>query len=473
MFHIVSRPGPPPTSCRTCRKRRKRCDMSKPSCNSCLKGGYECLGYDYDHPRLKIHRSHSDNALINISADESIPKSPDYLATELPNTWQDTTDMRGDHGLTRSILGATLLYRAGGCKPTPAMGDDSIEGSSGDFDRSWPQDQSQSVTYSASLTRHSASAIPLSSEGQKVRNTEDDLIEEIGAVFRSIPASIDAMQTVREYHFARVAREYAFQAHNLWFLSPLPKIRDYIASETIGKRTLRAMYVGATAFQLLSQDPQSSSPIIKRHIDWIDGYGQKLATNVRRNCSPSDMLDYFNAHLELVLLKLTIQHTISAYTLLRTALPNFLLLATADPDLLTEESNGSLTISFDRALRSPRDELARFIGSDAMLSFLFSVPPLAEYAYDSAYDHDQFEWVHGLSISLLQIISQVNSWRAGSKVCIDDWQTLEQRALAWRSPYDTSDVPFVPESATSEMAAVREGWRHVVLIYIYMGVDRV
>ncbi|GAB1520627.1 hypothetical protein RhiTH_003709 [Rhizoctonia solani] len=228
------------------------------------------------------------------------------------------------------------------------------------------------------------------------------------------------------------------------------------------------MYVGATTFQLLSQDSQNSSAKIKRHVDWIDGYGQKLATDVRRSCPPSDMLDYFNVHLELVLLKFTILDIISAYNLLRTALPKFLLLATADPDLLTEESNGSLAISFARALRSPRNELGRFVGSDAMLSFLFSVPPLAEYAYESACDHDQFEWVHGLSISLFQIISQVNSWRARSKVPIDDWQTLEQRTLAWRLPYHTSNVPFVPESATSEMAAVREGWRHVVLIYIYM-----
>ncbi|KAF8686907.1 hypothetical protein RHS03_10041, partial [Rhizoctonia solani] len=451
-------------------RRRKKCDMSKPSCNSCLKGGYECLGYDYDHPRLKIHRSHSDTALINISADKSIPKSPDHLATELPNTSQDTTDMRGDHGLTRSILGAALRYRAGSHKPTPAMDDDSIEGSSGDFDRSWPQDQSQSVTYSASLTRHSTSAIPPSSEGQKVRNTEDDLIEEIGAVFRSIPSSIDAMQTVREYHFARVAREYAFQAHNLWFLSPLPKIRDSIVNQMRGRRTVHVMYFGATTIQLLSQDPHNSSAIIKRHARWIDGYGQKLATDVRRNSSLSDILDCFNAYLELihVLVNHVILDGISAYTLLRIALPRFLSLVTAEPSLLIDQPNGSLAISFIRTLCSPRHELARFVGNNVALSFLFGVPPLAEYAYESACDHDQFEWLHGVSISLFQIISQVNSWRAGSKVFLEDWQTLEQRTLAWRSPYDTSDVPFVPESGSSEMAAVREGWRYVVLIYIYM-----
>ncbi|KAF8700521.1 hypothetical protein RHS03_06651, partial [Rhizoctonia solani] len=397
-------------------------------------------------------------------------KPSDCLTTGLPNNSQDTTDARRDHVLTCSILGAALRYRARGSEPTPATDNSLAEGSLRDFNRSWPQDQSQSVTYSVPSTHQPAFARLSSSEAPRARNAEDTLIEEIGAVCQSIPPSIYDMQTVREDHFARIAREYAFQALSLWFLSPLPKIRDSIASQTIGRRTVRAMYFEATTFQLLSQDLQNGSATIKKLVDWIDRYGQKLATDFRRNSSPSDMIDCFNAHLELVLLKFVMLDGISAYTLQRTALPMFLSLVTAEPSLLVDQPNGSLAVSFVNTLCSPRHELARFVGNDVILPFLLGVPPLAEYAYDSTCGHDQFEWVHGVPIPLLQIISQVNSWRARSKILIDDWQTLEQRALAWRSPYDTSDVPFVPESATSEMAAVREGWRHVVLIYIYMGI---
>ncbi|CAE6405526.1 unnamed protein product [Rhizoctonia solani] len=393
MFHIASLPGPPPSSCRTCRKRRKKCDQSKPSCNSCLKGGYECLGYDYNHPRVKIHRDHSDASPITILVDESIPKPSDCLTTGLPNNSQDTTDARRDHVLTRSILGAALRYRARGSEPTPATDNSLAEGSLRDFNRSWPQDQSRSVTYSVPSTHQPAFARSSSSEAPRARNAEDTLIEEIGAICQSIPPSIYDMQTVREDHFARVAREYAFQALSLWFLSPLPKIRDSIASQTIGRRTVRAMYFEATTFQLLSQDLQNGSATIKKLVDWIDRYGQKLATDFRRNSSPSDMIDCFNAHLELVLLKFMMLDGISAYTLQRTALPMFLSLVTAEPSLLVDQPNGSLAVSFVNTLRSPRHELARFVCNDVILPFLLGVPPLAEYAYDSTCGHDQFEWV--------------------------------------------------------------------------------
>ncbi|KAF8749497.1 hypothetical protein RHS01_10029 [Rhizoctonia solani] len=125
------------------------------------------------------------------------------------------------------------------------------------------------------------------------------------------------------------------------------------------------------------------------------------------------MLDRFRAHLEVNV------DGVSAYTLLRTALPMFLSFISTESDLLIDQPNGSLAVSFANTLRSPRHELARFVGNDVILPFLLGAPPLAEYAYERSCDHDQFEWVHGIPISLFQTVSQVNSWRAGSKVFLE------------------------------------------------------
>ncbi|KAF8606242.1 hypothetical protein BDV93DRAFT_553996 [Ceratobasidium sp. AG-I] len=38
-------PGPIGTSCLTCKRRRKKCDRSQPTCERCTKGGFDCLGY--------------------------------------------------------------------------------------------------------------------------------------------------------------------------------------------------------------------------------------------------------------------------------------------------------------------------------------------------------------------------------------------------------------------------------------------
>ncbi|CAE6348192.1 unnamed protein product [Rhizoctonia solani] len=407
---------------------------------------------------------------IPISEDKAAPEILDHLSTVLPEHSQHPAATRRDHALKHSVLGAALHYRTTAHKPGSTMDSDLAELSVRAFDWLWPQDQSQSVACSTLSTRQSVFDAPCFNVASRARTAGNDAIEDIKTVYQSIPRSIDMMQTVREDHFGRVASEYAFQILGLWFLTPLPTIHDSMASQIRGSITVRAMYLGVTVFQALQQGPQASDAAINRYISCINDFEGEIAINVRRNPSSSDMLDRFRAHLELVFLKYSLVDGVSAYTLLRTALPMFLSFISTESDLLIDQPNGSLAVSFANTLRSPRHELARFVGNDVILPFLLGAPPLAEYAYERSCDHDQFEWVHGIPISLFQTVSQVNSWRAGSKVFLEDWQTLEQRTLAWRSPYDTSDVPFVPESATSEMAAVREGWRYVVLIYIYMGV---
>jgi hypothetical protein len=41
------------TGCGTCRRRKKKCDEARPECNNCIRGNFECAGYDKEIPRLK------------------------------------------------------------------------------------------------------------------------------------------------------------------------------------------------------------------------------------------------------------------------------------------------------------------------------------------------------------------------------------------------------------------------------------
>jgi hypothetical protein len=135
-----------------------------------------------------------------------------------------------------------------------------------------------------------------------------------------------------------------------------------------------------------------------------------------------------------------------------------------------EYPDGSLVVSFTRALSSPKHELERFIIYDTATSFILGVPPLVEYGYnnDSRCVSHGFEWIHGIPFALIEVISQINSWRAGSRAPpLDNWQILERYILAWQPQLTPSDGV---ESATGCVArlAVQESWRHVVLIYLYM-----
>jgi hypothetical protein len=156
------------------------------------------------------------------------------------------------------------------------------------------------------------------------------------------------------------------------------------------------------------------------------------------------------------------------YNLLRAGLPRFYLLVAAEPDLLLEQPDGSLTVSFSRAVASSREALVRFVMVDVILTFLLGATPLVEYGYETTYQSDGFEQSYGIPTVLFKIVSQVSSWRAGSRVGLDDWQAMEQHVLSWRSLYTRSVDTSAPENITVERVMVGEVWRQVALIYIYM-----
>jgi hypothetical protein len=107
---------------------------------------------------------------------------------------------------------------------------------------------------------------------------------------------------------------------------------------------------------------------------------------------------------------------------------------------------------------------------DVAMTFLLGVPPLAEYAYEDPYDSNDhgLEWRHGIPVPLFQVLSQVNSWRVGSQARLDDWQTLERLVVGWKPLCDGLDEASATDIANAERIVIEEGWRHVVLIYIYM-----
>ncbi|QRW25915.1 Fungal specific transcription factor domain [Rhizoctonia solani] len=189
-----------------------------------------------------------------------------------------------------------------------------------------------------------------------------------------------------------------------------------------------------------------------------------------KNSSLSDLADRLMAQLELTYLGFIAAGSTLGYQLLQKALPGFLRLVAADPNLVAEQPDGGLLVSFPRAFGTSLQEIKRFIIYDMATGFLLGVPPLLEYDYYGKCDpvsHGS-EWIHGVPVPLVEIISQINSWRAGFKVPLDDWQILESRVMVW----EVQPLPIEDGDSRMNVArlAIQEGWRHVVLIYIYMGI---
>ncbi|KAG8756081.1 hypothetical protein FRC11_005554, partial [Ceratobasidium sp. 423] len=257
------------------------------------------------------------------------------------------------------------------------------------------------------------------------------------------------------------------QRFSSWFVAPSAPIRDALITRLKGSmRMIWTLSLGTKLFQARNQDPRSTT--VRRYIGWIDDLEERFTTQSYCNPPTTEIADRLMIQLELVFLKFIVVDCNSGYILLRKALPKFLQLVAAN-NLYTVHPNGNLVVSFARTLGTARYELKRFVLYDTAAALVLGVPPLVEYGYDDGCDSELhgLEWIHGAPFALVEIISQINSWRATRATPPDDWHELEKRVLAWE-PH-----PLVPGGKGSSAKnatrfAVQEGWRHVVLIYIYM-----
>ncbi|KAF8606222.1 hypothetical protein BDV93DRAFT_363554 [Ceratobasidium sp. AG-I] len=71
-------PGPIGTSCLTCKHRRKKCDRSRPTCERCRIGEFECLGY-----------GHNDKGLVNSPRESS--QQEDAIDGSFSKTYRSST----------------------------------------------------------------------------------------------------------------------------------------------------------------------------------------------------------------------------------------------------------------------------------------------------------------------------------------------------------------------------------------------
>ncbi|KDN33694.1 hypothetical protein RSAG8_13213, partial [Rhizoctonia solani AG-8 WAC10335] len=276
---------------------------------------------------------------------------------------------------------------------------------------------------------------------------------------------------MREDHFGRVIYEYNLQRANYWFMVPSPAIRDSLLVQLKqSERMTWTMYLAARLLQALSANPAHGSTPVQGYIGWIDKLEQKFTAGSDSSLPLKDIVDRFAVQLELAYLHFTLVDSILGYNLLQKALPRFFQIVADDSNLFMEHPNGNLLVSFPRALSAPRYELRRFIIYDTVAAFVLGVPPLVQYGYDGECDSSShgLEWIHGIPVALLDAISQVNSWRAGPRVPLDYWEVLERRVLAWQPSSAVRTEDSAAESASAARVAVQEGWRHAVLIYIYM-----
>ncbi|KAH7322351.1 hypothetical protein B0J17DRAFT_246766 [Rhizoctonia solani] len=169
--------GPRGLSCLTCRQRRKKCDRTRPTCQRCIKGQFECLGYDNTPPAAPSTRSQHTQAgtfyrldmtsssprpsprrtptavrsvgdqSVNMpiyQSNQPIPSGPlaENTGISCSNDWDTRLRLFGTSG--GSILSAGMLelmsHSHSRSKNSPRSPDELQA-----FDETWPQEHSQSL----------------------------------------------------------------------------------------------------------------------------------------------------------------------------------------------------------------------------------------------------------------------------------------------------------------------------------------
>ncbi|KAH7337618.1 hypothetical protein B0J17DRAFT_663620, partial [Rhizoctonia solani] len=219
MIWTKSKPGPRPTSCLTCRKRRKRCDKARPSCERCLKGGYECLGYNNNEPcrntqpvdpdcnrfALPQFQSVTPSILTPTGSSEvfnsNFGHSPNFLVSKDRPCFGSI----GEPDAYDSIASAsrsTFLNSITRPNPWANDGDTTAHDIKGtDYNSSWPQSQSQSQSQLTTgcdehlqLHKLSKAANLHAAFGGHVGESQSNTIVQTLCV--AIPPSVDATQIV-------------------------------------------------------------------------------------------------------------------------------------------------------------------------------------------------------------------------------------------------------------------------------------
>ncbi|CAE6520929.1 unnamed protein product [Rhizoctonia solani] len=303
-----------------------------------------------------------------------------------------------------------------------------------------------------------------------IRPNMDHLSQSLHILLASIPPSVKAPEITKESRMLGIINEYQMQRVTYWFMIPPISVRDSMMNRLKASKTMIwAMHLGANLFRELGEDLHGTGTL--SCIRWIDKLDQRFDSYFYNSSTLDDAADCLLAELELAFLRFATVNITSGYAMLRKALPKFLCLVATDPNLYTEHFGGNLVVCLPRVLGAPQYELKRFIIYDVATALVLGTSPLVEYGYYGECDPTShgLEWIHGVPTTLVEIISQVSSWRAGFRVTpLDDWQNLERRVLAWQpQPVAVEGESFGTESVAR--LAVQEGWRHVALVYIYMG----
>ncbi|ELU42967.1 fungal zn(2)-Cys(6) binuclear cluster domain-containing protein [Rhizoctonia solani AG-1 IA] len=422
-------PGPLPSSCLTCRQRRKKCDKNRPACDRCLVGGFRCLGYDHiptssnpKQPRASTSKQAATSSLRAPSIRD--PKnrlgSPGYNSYRHSSTDSGTSDTGDLSPRQLSSMHTTPAARGLSYSYSPELSQPSCT-SAFPTPRPVSAQSPQRVTQAGYLSSPISSECPQSSmalapktvfgpprppviesspvELQELPNETwaqplFSMIDTYGGSYNpSFVFNLPPTISPNPLFSGQIIDFILAQCEIMVFFRPTREMLDFARQKLIvrlqeSNLTHWSMYIGARIFQALMK------------------YGKRADLRFLEKC-----------------VQRMGEHVCSQTT-----------------------RDGSLT-----------GALHALSGGLECNGLPGSIHPT--------------EWMHGSPIELTALIIKISLWRAKHPdiQCAPEstWKPLEIEAWAWAPRVASPGALNEPNQMVIRMA-VQEGWRHAGLIYLYM-----
>lgn len=461
-----SRPGPLGTSCLTCKRRHKKCDLRRPVCKRCEVGRFKCEGYGHnvrgaardarpEAPRLPgvLEDGGSSQTTSPGSEWEGGASGASPLSGELS---EDTTNSPPDLFTSPDLNTGEVILGL------PNNGNTSVL-----IDKQTSQIEDYLRLFAARTTPESP-ATPLS------------ILRKVITLQAQLPSSpIDPMKSfLGSPWFVDYVLEQSDKFMERWYFRPVnfprKRSRDDVVFRLLSSPITRWIsLVGISVVEAFSTGDTSQDPLHNTWIGYIEGC---LRRELARDLSPRKTQERRSDWVHISVMKNMITHSSCTYQLLRSMTPTFLQTVFSEPRLWP---NGcDLTcVPLSNILSSEAHELAYFALIDCTYAMASGLPQQVEYdttiypqpivppGQPSAASSHQ--WAHSSPSEFQLVLADINACRDKSPAA-RDWEEIEQWLLTWQSR--SLEFEFTKPWMKIAWYAVQESWRLALLAYLYLAV---
>ncbi|KAG9082200.1 hypothetical protein FS749_007036, partial [Ceratobasidium sp. UAMH 11750] len=455
------KPGPVGRSCLTCRQRRKKCDQTRPLCERCRRGGFECLGYDCLADSDKTSESPSSEDLPYVDMGQVPDIIQDIFAATITSQFNSTSF---DSGLFDDLNDAPpITYSRVPSKSSTSQ-------SSQFSRRSSPGASCNSLVSRKSRTKTWDLSDLLLDQPNPQRRPNLQTLSLLLSMPQGVswvPADIANTTNLFMTQFQRIFGMSLFRPAHQQVLC----IRDTMSWRLQNSASARwAMYVCMKMFDFILEGNSLSEQQYVVFRRWMQQVEEMFYSTPLQNLNPAELQVQLCGSLEFALFRLRLDN-LNTYELLKSYAPTFLQIVSSDPTLWLS-SHDPTPVSLAHVLGSYQHELPHFAILDIVCSMAYALPQVVNYDTSITPREDgvhPIELVYGCPLELQTTLVDINILRSWEQVGpITNWHGIEQKLQRWQ--------PTIRAAAGEESwkmvarLAVQETWRHTLLVYLYMAV---